>query len=77
MVSANQHPCFHSIREPVGQGKVQGKEEMVSNSDKNWEENKANKRNMMEGERLGHKCIPGCLQASSLDAHFQEALTLF
>lgn len=42
VVSANEHFCFNSIREPVGKRKVQGKEEMVSNSDKNWEENKAN-----------------------------------
>ena len=68
---------LHLPQRACRQGKVQGEEGMVSNSDTNWEEKKTNAyNNMMEGERPGRECTSGCLQASSLDAHFQGALTL-
>lgn len=69
VVSANQHRCFNSLREPVGRGRYSARRKRFQTVTRTGKKIKQ-KSNMMEGERLGRKCIPSCLQASSLARPF-------
>ena len=69
VASANQHPCFNSVREPAGRGRYRARRKRFQTVIRTGKKIKQ-KSNMMEGERLGRKCIPSCLQASSLACPF-------